>query len=165
MAGQVVRGELRGNPAPAEGQAGADHRDDGVGAPEGAQHVRQQAGDAKTDEHQRDRELLGVRGAPRRRGQTSADHAHDDREHRDVLVASGVLAQHPLGQEHQDQQAGRERRLHDNQGGQHEGDDLQREAEDREPRAEQPARAPDQAPGEREAQMLLVRRLLRVHRL
>ena len=32
----------------------------------------------------------------RRRDQRDADHADDDRRHREVLVAPGVLAEHPL---------------------------------------------------------------------
>ena len=59
---------------------------------------------------------------------------------RDVLVAPGVLAQHPLAQEHQHEQAGRERRLHHHQRRQQQRQHLQRPAEDRQPRAEQPAR-------------------------
>ena len=63
------------------------------------------------------------------------------------------------------EQAGRKRRLHHDQRREQQRDQLQRPAEDRQPRAEQPACAAQQAPGEREAQMLAVRRLLGVHRL
>ncbi len=69
-----------------------------------------------------------------------------DRADRHVLVAPGALAQHPLGEEHQHQQAGRERRLHDDQRSEQQRDDLQRPAEDREAGAEQPARAPARGP-------------------
>jgi hypothetical protein len=82
-----------------------------------------------------------------------------------VLIAARVLAQHPLGEEHQDQQAGGQRRLHDHQRRQQQGQDLQREAQDRQSRAKQPARPSEQAPGKRQAQMLLVGRLLGVRRL
>ncbi len=73
--------------------------------------------------------------------------------------------QHALRQEHQHEQAGRERRLHDDQRSEQQRDDLQWPAEDRQARAKQPARAAHQAPRERQAQMLVVWRLLGVHRL
>jgi len=131
-----------------------------------AQQVRQQARGAEADQHQRDRQLLGgVARAPRRRCQRGADHADRDREHRDVLVGARALAEHPLADEQQHEQAGGERRLHDHQRSQHQGHDLQREAEYRQARAQQPARSPDQAAGERQAEVLLVGRLLGVHRL
>lgn len=101
----------------------------------------------------------------RRRCQARADDAGDDRQHGDVLIAPGVLTEHALGHEHEHQQASGERRLHDHERRQQQGNDLQREAQDRQPGAEQPARAPDQAPRERQAQMLLAGRLLGVHRL
>jgi hypothetical protein len=77
-----------------------------------------------------------------------------------VLARAGVLVEHPLGQEQQHQQAGGERRLHHRQRGQQQGHELQREAEDRQAGPEQPARAPDQSSGQREAQMLLLGGLL-----
>ena len=102
----------------------------------------------------------------RRRAQRGADHAEHDRAHRHVLVAPGVLAEHPLGEEQQHQQARRERRLHDHQRRQQQRDDLQRPAEDRQPRAEQPARAPEQVAHQRQrAGARSLRRLLGVHRL
>jgi len=76
-----------------------------------------------------------------------------------------VLAEHPLREEHQHQQAGRQRRLHEHQRSQQQGDHLQRPAEDRQACAEQPARAPDQVLGQRQAQVLLVGRLAGLHRL
>ena len=118
MSSQVVGGELGRNPAPAEGETCADHRHGGVRTPECAQRVWQQARQAEAEEHQRDRQLLrAVRGAARRRRQARSDHAGHDGEHREVLLAAGVLAEHPLGQEQQDEQAGRERRLHHDQRG------------------------------------------------
>jgi len=104
-------------------------------------------------------------GRVARRAEARADDADDDRQHGHVLVAAGALFEHPLAGEHQHQQPGGQRGLHDGQRRQHQRDDLQREAEDREARPEQPAPPPDQSPGEREAQVLLVGRLLRVHRL
>jgi hypothetical protein len=65
-----------------------------------------------------------------------------------------MLVQHPLCEEHQHEQAGRERRLHDHQRRKQQRDDLQRPAEDRQPGAEQPASAAHQSPGECQAQML-----------
>ena len=130
------------------------------------QHVRQQARAAEAHQHERDRELLGgVSGAARWGGERNAGHADRDREHARILVAPGVLAQHSLPQQHQYQQTGGERRLHDHQRSQQQGHDLQREAEDRKAGAEQPPRPPDQAAGELQAQVRLVRRLPGVHGL
>jgi hypothetical protein len=97
--------------------------------------------------------------------QAGSHHPHDDRRHRQVLGAPGVLVQHPLREEHQHEQPGGERRLHDHQRREQQRDDLQRPAENRQARSEQPARATRQAPCERQAQVLIVGRLLRVHRL
>jgi hypothetical protein len=131
-----------------------------------AQQVGQEARAAEPHQHQRDRELLrGVRVASRRSRQRDADDADRDREHGGVLVAPGVLPEHALAEEHQHQQAGRERGLHEHERGQQERHDLQREAEHREPGAEQPAPAPDQPARQLESQVGLVRRLLGVHRL
>ena len=77
----------------------------------------------------------------------------------------GVLAEHPLPDEQQHEQARGERRLHDDQRREQQRDHLQRPAEDRQARAEHPARALEQAPDQRQAQVLLVGRLLGVHRL
>jgi hypothetical protein len=76
-----------------------------------------------------------------------------------------VLAEHALGDEHQHEQAGGERRLNDDERSQQQREHLQRPAEDRQTGAEQPTCTPHEPPGEREAQMLIVRRLLGVHRL
>ncbi len=104
-------------------------------------------------------------GCARRREQAGADHADHDRDHREVLVAPGVLAEHSLCEEHQHEQPAGERRLHDDERRQQQSDDLQRPAEHRQSRPEQPAPATQQAPDERDAKVLAVRRLLRVHRL
>jgi len=131
-----------------------------------AQQVGQQAGQAETEQHERDRQpLRGVAGAARRRAQASADHAEHDRRDRDVLGASGVLAQHPLPQEQQHDQAGRERGLHHHQRREQQRQHLQRPAEDRQARAEHPAPTPDQPPDQRQAQVLFGGGLLGVHRL
>jgi len=82
-----------------------------------------------------------------------------------MLVAPGVLAEQALGEEHQHQQPGGERGLDDDERSQHQGDDLKRPAENRQACAGQPARAPGQAPGQGEPQVLLVWRLLGVERL
>jgi hypothetical protein len=82
-----------------------------------------------------------------------------------MLVASGVLAEQALGEEHQHQQPSRESRLDDDERGQHQRHDLKRPAEYREPRAREPARATGQAPGQGQPQVLLVGRLLGVERL
>jgi hypothetical protein len=104
-------------------------------------------------------------GRSRRREQPGADNADHDREHREMLVASSVLAEHSLREQHQHEQSARERRLYDDERRQQQRDDLQWPAEDRQPCAEQPAPTTDQPPNERETQVLAVRRLLRVHRL
>jgi len=160
---EIVGGELGRHPAPGEGQSRSDHRHRRGRAVQHAQQIGQQARHSQADEHERDGQLLGgVRRATRGRRQSRSDHTYDDGAHRQILVPSGVLAEHSLGEEHQHQQAGGERRLHDDQRSQPERDHLQRPSEDRQPRAEQPARPPDQSPHERQAQVLLVRRLLGV---
>ncbi len=82
-----------------------------------------------------------------------------------MLVAPRVLAEHPLAEEQQHEQAHRERRLHDHQGRQQQGHHLQRPAEHRQPGAEQPAGALQQADHQCRTQVLLVGRLLGIHRL
>jgi len=106
-----------------------------------------------------------VAGRARGRGQTGADHADDDRAHGQVLLAPGVLVQHPLGEQHQHEQAGRERGLHDHEWRQQQRNDLQRPTEDRQAGAEQPARPAHEPPRERQAQVLAARSFLRVKRL
>jgi hypothetical protein len=101
----------------------------------------------------------------RRRREGGSHHADQDRPDGEVLVASGVLSEQTLGEQHQHQKPGRERRLDDHERGQHQRHDLKRPAEHREPRAREPARAPGQAPGEGQPQVLLVGRLLGVERL
>ena len=128
-----------------------------------ARAARRAAGSAtpSADQHERDRQSLrGVVGAARRRAQRRADHADArSRAIAHVLVAPGVLAEHPLAEEQQHEQAHRERRLHDHQRRQQQRHDLQRPAEDRQARAEQPARAPHEPPDQRQAQVLLRGRL------
>jgi len=82
-----------------------------------------------------------------------------------MLIASTALAEHALGHQQQRQQAGRQRGLHNYQRRQQQRQDLQRPAEDRKTGAQQPAPAPQQPAHERYAQVLLLRRLLRVDRL
>jgi hypothetical protein len=161
---EVVGGELGRNAAPAARHAGGEHCRHRGRAPEQAQHVGEEAGEREPDKHERDRQVLrAVAGVAWRRRQARADHADHDRRHRQVLAASGVLVQHALREEHQHQQPRGERRLHDDQRREQQRDDLQWPAEYRQARAEQPARAAHQAPGERQAQVLIVGRLLGVH--
>ncbi len=82
-----------------------------------------------------------------------------------MLVASGMLAEHPLREEQQHEQPDRERRLHDDERREQQRDHLKRPAGDREPGADQPARALGQPPRQRESQVLVGRRLLGVERL
>jgi hypothetical protein len=74
-----------------------------------------------------------------------------------------VLAEHPLTDEHQHEQARGERGLHHDQRREQQRDHLQRPTEDRQARAEHPAPTLDQAPDQRQAQVVAVRRLLGVH--
>lgn len=123
--GEVVGGKLGRNTAPAERQTGAEHRHRRGRAADRAQQVGQQAGQAETEQHERDRQPLGgMAGATRRRAQARADHADDDSRDRNMLVAPGVLAEHPLSQEQQHDQAGGECGLHDDQRREQQGEHL-----------------------------------------
>jgi hypothetical protein len=129
-----------------------------------AQHVRKQGGEAQPDEHDRDRQVLRAVAGVARGGREAGSHNTDhDRRHRQVLGTPGVLVQHPLREEHQHEQAGRERRLHDHQRREQQRDDLQRPTEDRKAGAQLPARPAHQSPGERQTQVLRMGRLLGVH--
>jgi hypothetical protein len=133
---------------------------------ERAQQVGQQADHRETKEHERDRQLLAGRARVTRWSEhRRAEHAQDDRQHRHVLVAPSMLAQHPLAEEQKHQQANRERWLHDHQRGEQQRQHLQRPPEHRQPRPQQPARAAQQAYDQRHPQVLLVGRLLGIHRL
>lgn len=76
-----------------------------------------------------------------------------------------MLAEQALRDEHQHEQAERKRRLDHHQRSQQQGEDLQRPAEDRQPRAGEPAGAPGKAPDERHTQVLLLGRLTGIQRL
>ena len=82
-----------------------------------------------------------------------------------MLVAPGVLAENPLRREQQHHQPDRERGLDHDQRRQQQRDHLQRPAEDRQRRAQQPARPLQQAPQQRHAQVLAGGRALGVDRL
>jgi hypothetical protein len=82
---------------------------------------------------------VGERGSRERH----AEHTNGDRQYAGVLVAPWVLAEHVLAEEHEHEQACGERGLHHHERRQQERHELKREAEDRQPRAEQPAPAPD----------------------
>ncbi len=162
---EVVGRELRRDAAPRERQARAGHRRDRDAAAERAQHVGKHARHSQTNQHQRDRELLGgVRRAWRRR-QRGAEHADQDRAHRQVLVAACALPEQTLADQHQHEQARRQRGLHHDQRREQQREHLQGEAEYRQARADQPAPPLHEAPRERKTQVLLVGRLPRVHRL
>jgi len=163
--GEVVGGQLCGHAAPGEGEAGAEHRHRGRGPAEAQQRVGQQARQRKQHEHDRERGPAGVRVAARGRAQPGADDAQHDRADGQVLARAGALAEHALAHHHQHRQAERQRRLHDHQGGEAEGQHLQRPAQHRQGGAAQPAHAPDQAQRECHAQVLLLGGLARVHRL
>jgi hypothetical protein len=119
-----IGGQRGGHPAPAEGEPRSDHRHDGRGAAHRAEQIREQARKSQTDEHERDRQAAGVARGVRGRREGGTDHADHDRPDGQVLVATCVLAEQALGEEHQHQEAGGERRLDDHERGQHQGDDL-----------------------------------------
>jgi hypothetical protein len=159
--GQVIGCELGGHAAPGKPEPRGQHRErHGRAAIEHLKHVGQHARQREDHQHDRDRQSRGIRATERRGGKTCADHADHDRAHRQVLVPSGVLPEHPLSEEHQRQQAGGERRLDNHQRSQQERHDLQGPAQDREAGPGQPARTAEQVAGQREAQVLLGRRLL-----
>ncbi len=106
-----------------------------------------------------------MRVAARWSAQPGADHADHDRRHREVLGTAGMLAEHPLADEDEHEQAGRQRGLYDHQGRKQQCNYLQRPAEDRQPGAEHPAPVPDQAPDQGQTQVVLAGRLLGAHRL
>lgn len=130
-----------------------------------AQHVGEQTHERDAAEHDVEvaatREVVDLVG----RRDRDAGHTGHDRRHRDVLVASRRLVEHPLAHDHQHEQPCREGRLHDHQGREFEGDHLQRPTEHREPGAKQPSPAPQQPRRQREAQVCVRGRLLGVHRL
>jgi hypothetical protein len=131
-----------------------------------AQQVGQQADHGEPQQHERDRQLLSGRAGAARGGEhRRSDHAQDDRDHRHVLVAPGVLAEHPLAEEQQHQQADRERGLHDDERREQQRHHLQRPAEHRQSRPEQPAHTAHQAHHQRHPQVLVVGSLPGVHRL
>jgi len=163
--GEVVGGELGGQRAPREAEAGADHRHRRQRPAEHPQQVRQHARGPQPDEHERQGEPVRVHRAEARGGDGGDGDGGDDRDHRDVLTPAGVLAEHPLRDEQQHQQPHRERGLHDDQRGQQQRDHLQRPAEDRQPGAEQPAGAHDQVAHQPQAQVLVAGGLPGVHRL
>jgi len=166
MPGEVIGGELRRHATPAESQPRAQHRDLGARVTEHAQQVGDQARERQCGQHHSDRQLLGgVGGAARRSKQPGADHAGHDRADRHVLVSPRMLAKHALGEQHQYEQARRQRGLYDDERSEQQREHLQWPAEDREAGAEQPARALHEAPGQRETEVLLVWSLLGVHRL
>jgi hypothetical protein len=101
----------------------------------------------------------------RRGRERGTDYAEHDCRHGGVLIASRVLAEHALGKEEQHQQAGSQRWLHDDQRRQQQGHHLQRPAQDRESRAQQPPGAPDQAYDKGRPQVLVVGRLSCIQRL
>lgn len=132
---------------------------------EETQRVGQQARPRQAGKRHIEREVADVFVAAVGRRERDAGNADHDRRHCEVLEPTRSLAEQTLAHEHQHEQAGGERRLHDHQRREDQRDHLQRPAEHREPRPEQPAPAPDQPRGEREPQVVVQRRLLGVHRL
>jgi len=162
---QIVGRELGCKAAPGEAAARAEHRQLRTRVPEQVHHVGRQGDYAERHEHDRRREHIRDRCGVARRAQPGADDAGDDRQHAEVLVATGALVEHPLAGEHQHEQPGGQRRLDHRERRKDQRQDLQREAQDRQARAEQPAAPADEAHGQRQAQVLVVGSLLCVHRL
>lgn len=162
---QIVRGELRRDAAPAEGEPRAKDRDRAVPAAEHLQPIWEQAEDAKGEQDEQQRLVSGVAAAAGRGGERGASDADHDRDHRDVLPPAGALAQHPLARDHEHEQPGRERGLDDDERREQQRSDLEGPPEQRQAGAEQPAALRDEAAHEREAEVRPGRGLLRVHRL
>lgn len=130
-----------------------------------AHQVRQERERRQRNEHERDRLVARLRFAAFGGSECGPDDAEHDRRNGDPLAPSGVLAEDAPAEEQQHEQPGGERRLHYDERREQQRHDLQRPAEYRQPRAEQPARAHHQVAREAEAQMHLVRGALGVHRL
>ena len=97
---EVVRGQLGRDPAPGEAHAGPEHRDGGRRAPmERAEQIGQHARQRQRHQHDRDRQWEALCRAPRGAVSAAPITPRHDREHRQVLVAPGVLAEHPLCEE------------------------------------------------------------------
>ncbi len=163
--GEIVGGQLGGDAAPAEGETGAQHRHRRGRAADAQQRVGEEARQREQHEHDRERRPAGMGIAARGRAQARADDAEHDRSDGQVLAPAGALAEHALADDHQHGQAERQRRLHDDERREAEGQHLQRPAKHREGGAAQPAHAADQPERERHAQVLLIGRFARVHRL
>ena len=136
------------------------------GRVEQAHYVGQQRRERQADQHERDgrcseRMLVERGGANRPAPMTPITIAIIARCSLRPACSPSIRC----AEEHQHEQAAGERRLHDDERSEQQRDDLQRPAEDRQAGAEQPACAAEQAPGQRQAQVLAVRRVLGVHRL
>jgi hypothetical protein len=162
---QVVGSELRRDAAPPECEPGSDHREGRLRSADQADRIGGQREDAEADQREGDHLVADMCRRVRRRAQRRADHAEHDRAHRDVLAAARVLVQHAPSEVQKHEQAGRERRLDDDQRREQERHDLQRKAEDRNARAREESRAFEQVARQGDAQVLVVRRPLGVHRL
>ncbi len=130
-----------------------------------AQQIGNQAGQAEADQHEGDRQVARMARGARRRRQRGPQHSYHDHRHGDVLGSACVLAEHALSEEHQEDEPRRERGLDHDEGGEQQCDHLQRPSEDRQRRAEEPARAGEQPAQQRDAQVLVLWRLLRIGRL
>lgn len=161
----VIGGKLGGDSTPGKRKSGADHRQRGCGPPRDRDHVGHRREKAEADQREHDHLIAyvgrGVGGRRERRPQDSQNDRHDG----DQLAPAGTLIEHALTEEQQDEQACRKRRLDDDQGREQKSDDLKGKAEDRNAGARKKARPFEQVTGQRQAQMLMARRPLGVHRL
>jgi hypothetical protein len=105
-----------------------------------------------------------IRLAWRRRPGEQPD-PDDHRGHAEDLPPPDVLSEHAGADAEQHHEAHRERRLDQRQRDEHERADLGRPATQSERRPQQPARPLDQADEQRDAEVLLLRRVPRLQRL
>jgi len=163
--GEVVGEQLRRHAAPGKAKSRRDHRQRGRGTAHAVDDVGRDCQEAEPDEHERDGQVVGVGTRARGRAQRRAGHAEHDRAHRNVLAPAGVLAQHALAEEQQHEQAHGHRRLDHDERCQQQRHHLQWPTEQRQSRAGQPARSPEQAERKRRVQVLGMGGALGVHRL
>lgn len=154
--GQGVGGELGGHATPGEAEPGADHRHRGDRAPQEPKRVGEQGEDSEADQRERERERSRAARVAVRRGQCCPEHAHDDGRHGQHLAAAGMLAEHPLSEDHEHEQTGRQCGLHHHERSEQQRRYLQRPPEDGKPRPEQPASAPSELADQAQTQVVLL---------
>ena len=163
--GEIVGEELGRKAIAGVGRPGA-HGDEEAGRPpcagERVRDERDDPQDGDRGDNARAARVIGVarRGRPRQ-------HADADRHRRHAqdLAPPDPFSQHTGADPEQHDQAHRKGGLHQRERDEQQGADLRRPAAQREPGSDQPARPPDQAPEEGDAEVLLLRSLPRLERL